>query len=136
MDIKYIIHHISTIILIIYYLNFVNKECIMESNNNCKLLVSEFFILSNTNLSTIFYYIKIFHSSIVLDFCFFVSFSYYRGIFVYKYFIEGFESIQFVCNSKSICVSTINKNLFLLSILNIYWYGLLLKKVKKKILRY
>ena len=114
---------------------FLSSTYYVLTSNYYKLyskeLVEEYFIVSNPNISTIFLALRFFHKSTLLDSMFIVTFVYYRSIFVYTYMFYGFKSINLICFNSNSCMYVVNKGFQTLCLLNIYWFVLIVKKIKK-----
>ncbi len=116
ISLSHILHHITTLTLSSCYLYLSLRSDISDS------IIEEFFIISNTNISTIFLSLRYIKKSILIDVLFLLSFSYYRGKYGYHYLKNGFESVNYLCNSNEYCLIICDKSLFILLLLNIYWY--------------
>ena len=129
MNLSDIIHLVLTFIFFFYYLYYTSQQ-----NKDFTKLIEEVYIVQRINVSSIFLGIRHFKKNLFIDFSFFLSFGYCRGIFVYHYFTKGFDSIYEICpNNSQICVYILDKSFFLLSILNIYWFILIARKANRRL---
>ena len=127
MNLSDIIHHLLTLILCLYYLYYTSVQ-----DRDFTNLIEEAYIVQSVNVSSIFLGIRHYKKHLFVDLSFFLTFAYYRGIFVYHYFFKGFTEIYNVCPNSQICVQILDKSFLLLSVLNIYWFMLILRKVKRQ----
>ena len=129
MHLSDIIHHFLTLIICFYYLYYTSKQ-----NNDFTKLVEEVYIIQQINISSYIFRNSPFQKKSVHRFFILLTFGYYRGIFVYHYFIKGFDSIYDLCpNNSYTCVYILDKTFFLLSILNIYWFILIVRKANHRL---
>ena len=123
------IHHFFSFILSSTYLVLTSNYFNLYSDS----LVEEFFIISNVNISTIFLSLRQFYKSNIIDILFVLTFVYYRSIFVFTHFSQGFMNQDFMCFNNHLCIHIINNILSSLCFLNIYWFVLICKKITHKL---
>jgi len=140
-DISMFIHHISAIILELYYIlfitYFINSDEMYrfkENNEEYEGYVKDFFKIININISTIFLETRKYYKHFSIDLLFLLTFSYYRSIFTYSYFFDKFETTKLLIHHKTHNF-IIDKCMLSLCLLNIYWFILIIKKLIRKIFK-
>ena len=130
MSLSDIIHHLLTILLACYYLYYTS----INPNQDFTNLVEEIFIVQQVNISSIFLGLRRYKKNMWIDLSFFLTFLYYRTIFVNHYFTIGFPEIYTLCPSDSVsCIFVLDKSFLILSLLNIYWFVFILRKANRQI---
>ena len=140
-NMSYFIHHVSAIILELYYIYFIiylfdSGEIYKYKENNEENIkyINDLFKIVNINISTIFLETRKYYKHFVIDLLFLLTFTYYRGIFTYSYFYDKFEGNKLLVHHKT-HYFIIDKCMFALSLLNIYWFILIINKLIRKIIK-
>lgn len=116
-----LLHHFITIIMSIIFLK----------NNNINIIVYEDYkVIHEQNISTFFLILRSLYKNIYLDYLFTFTFLYYRIKFNYQFYIGNInDGINEICYYKKNCFNFFYISLFLLSLLNNYWFYLLFRKI-------
>lgn len=119
------IHHIANAYMTFLFI-YGNK---IENDEH----IEQFHIVNRCNISSFFLILSYKYKNIYIKMLFIISFIYYRTKFIYNV-IHGFSSIDYVCMnhtyiSTNNCIKSFNISNYVLLCLNIYWIGLILKKI-------
>jgi hypothetical protein len=116
-----LLHHIITILLCLLCL---------YNNNITIILYEDFKLIHEQNISTLFLTLRNLYKNIYFDYLFAITFFYYRIKFNYNLYIGNInDGINEICYYNKNCFNFFYISLFLLSLLNNYWFYLLSKKI-------
>lgn len=95
--------------------------------------IEQFNIITRPNISTFFLILSYYYKNVYIKMLFITTFIYYRSIFIYNV-INGFSGLEHVCSNHVLVSQNTCNNSFIisnrvLSVLNIYWIWLILKKI-------
>lgn len=130
MKISDTIHHITSLALCLLYLYYYSIDAMALG-----AYVEEFYILMNVNVSSIFLGLRRYNKSKIIDLSFLLTFIYHRSVFIYNYLFVGLKNVEYVCGNRQTCKFVMDKMYLTLTLLNIYWFCLILRKAKRKMIK-